>query len=148
MGLIIQYFDIQPFIVTLAGMFLARGLCYVISLDSIPITDAVLHGHGAGADPLPGGPLRLARRAHRARDRGHRRRFVLHHTRFGRTVYAIGGNEQSAMLMGLPVDGTKIAGLRAQRPLLGRRRHPVLLLQPLRLQPRGRRAWSSTPSPR
>ena len=29
MGLVIEYFDVQPFIVTLAGMFLARGLCYV-----------------------------------------------------------------------------------------------------------------------
>jgi simple sugar transport system permease protein len=34
---------------------------------------------------------------------------VLHYTRFGRRVYAIGGNEQSALLMGLPVGGTKIA---------------------------------------
>ena len=38
-GLVIHYFDVQPFIVTLAGMFLARGLCYVISVDSIPIND-------------------------------------------------------------------------------------------------------------
>ena len=35
--------------------------------------------------------------------------FVLHYTRFGRTVYAIGGSEQSAVLMGLPVPRTKIA---------------------------------------
>ncbi|TMQ07516.1 MAG: sugar ABC transporter permease YjfF, partial [Deltaproteobacteria bacterium] len=34
MGLVIQYFRVQPFIVTLAGMFLARGLCYLISIDS------------------------------------------------------------------------------------------------------------------
>src|SRR5439155_11388765 len=33
---------------------------------------------------------------------------VLHHTRFGRRVYAIGGNEQSALLMGLSVARTKI----------------------------------------
>ena len=38
MGLLIQRFRLQPFIVTLAGMFLARGLCYVISIDSISIT--------------------------------------------------------------------------------------------------------------
>ena len=36
MGCVIHYFDIQPFIVTLAGMFLARGLCYVISTDVDP----------------------------------------------------------------------------------------------------------------
>lgn len=39
MGVMIQVFKIQPFIVTLAGMFLARGLCYLISIDSISITD-------------------------------------------------------------------------------------------------------------
>ena len=34
--------------------------------------------------------------------------YLAHFTRFGRTVYAIGGNEQSALLMGLPVGRTKI----------------------------------------
>ena len=42
MGLVIEYFDVQPFIVTLAGMFLARGLCYVISVDTLPIKDPTL----------------------------------------------------------------------------------------------------------
>ncbi|RYF04814.1 MAG: sugar ABC transporter permease YjfF, partial [Oxalobacteraceae bacterium] len=37
MGLIIHLFKLQPFIVTLAGMFLARGLCYLISTESITI---------------------------------------------------------------------------------------------------------------
>jgi simple sugar transport system permease protein len=107
MGLIIQYFDIQPFIVTLAGMFLARGLCYVISLDSIPVTEGFFTGMAQAQIPLPGdlfvSPgviLALAIVAVAF--------FVLHHTRFGRTVYAIGGNEHSAMLMGLPVKSTKI----------------------------------------
>lgn len=107
MGLIIQYFDIQPFIVTLAGMFLARGLCYVISLDSIPVTEGFFTGMAQAQIPLPGdlfvSPgviLALAIVAVAF--------FILHHTRFGRTVYAIGGNEHSAMLMGLPVKSTKI----------------------------------------
>ncbi|HEX3259758.1 MAG TPA: sugar ABC transporter permease YjfF, partial [Pseudonocardia sp.] len=39
MGLVIHYLELQPFVVTLAGMFLARGLCYVISVESIPIRD-------------------------------------------------------------------------------------------------------------
>jgi ribose/xylose/arabinose/galactoside ABC-type transport system permease subunit len=39
MGLVIQYFNIQAFIVTLAGMFLTRGLCYLISIDSITISN-------------------------------------------------------------------------------------------------------------
>ena len=34
--------------------------------------------------------------------------YISFFTRFGRTIYAIGSNEQSAMLMGLPVRRTKI----------------------------------------
>ena len=34
---------------------------------------------------------------------------MLKYTKFGRSVYALGGNEQSAVLMGLPVARTKIA---------------------------------------
>ena len=40
MGVLIQRFRLQPFIVTLAGMFLARGLCYLISIDSISMENA------------------------------------------------------------------------------------------------------------
>ena len=46
MGLLIHYFDIQPFIATLAGLFLARGLTYLISVESISINDADLHQAG------------------------------------------------------------------------------------------------------
>jgi len=46
MGLVIEYFDVQPFIATLAGMFLARGLCYVISVDTLPIRDQTLRQFG------------------------------------------------------------------------------------------------------
>ena len=107
MGLIIQYFDIQPFIVTLAGMFLARGLCYVISLESIPVTDPFFTGMAQARIPLseelfisPGVLIALTVVGAAF--------FILHHTRFGRTVYAIGGNEHSAMLMGLAVKSTKV----------------------------------------
>ncbi|WP_395400802.1 galactofuranose ABC transporter, permease protein YjfF [Arthrobacter sp. UC242_113] len=107
MGLIIQYFDIQPFIVTLAGMFLARGLCYVISLDSIPVNEAFFTGMAQAQIPLPG-DLFVSPGVLLALGIVAVAFFVLHHTRFGRTVYAIGGNEHSAMLMGLPVKATKI----------------------------------------
>lgn len=107
MGLVIQYFDIQPFIVTLAGMFLARGLCYVISLESIPVTDPFFTGMAQARIPLseelfisPGVLIALVVVGAAF--------FILHHTRFGRTVYAIGGNEHSAMLMGLAVKSTKV----------------------------------------
>ena len=35
--------------------------------------------------------------------------FVAHYTRFGRNIYALGGDEQSARLMGLPIARTKIS---------------------------------------
>ncbi|MFN2187575.1 MAG: ABC transporter permease subunit, partial [Candidatus Promineifilaceae bacterium] len=34
MGALIHYFKVQPFIVTLAGLFFARGMCFFISLDA------------------------------------------------------------------------------------------------------------------
>src|SRR4051812_40149239 len=36
-GVLVQYFDVQPFIASLAGLFLARGLAYVVSLSSIRV---------------------------------------------------------------------------------------------------------------
>ncbi len=108
MGLLIHYFDIQPFIATLAGMFLARGLCYLISIESIPITDQTFSDIAFSSITLPGGyyttwtvVVSLLAVAVAA--------YVLARTRFGRTVYAIGGNESSALLMGLRVARTKVA---------------------------------------
>ena len=108
MGWLIQRFRLQPFIVTLAGMFLARGLCYLISIDSISITDpgysaisqARLPVWGDSASITVGGVIALAMVAVGV--------FVAHGTEFGRTVYAIGGNEASAILMGLPVARTTV----------------------------------------
>ena len=37
MGYLIQTFDLPPFIVTLAGLYLARGLCYIVSLFTIAV---------------------------------------------------------------------------------------------------------------
>jgi simple sugar transport system permease protein len=107
MGLLIQRFRLQPFIVTLAGMFLARGLCYVISIDSISIGNPVYAALsemrlpiGAGASLSLSAVLALVVVAVAM--------FVAHGTQFGRTVYAIGGNEASAVLMGLPVRSTLV----------------------------------------
>ena len=107
MGWLIQRFRLQPFIVTLAGMFLARGLCYVISIDSVSITDA---GYAALAQMLvplwPGAALSIS--ALLALAVLAIAVFMAHYTEFGRTVYAMGGNEQSAVLMGLPVTRTSV----------------------------------------
>jgi simple sugar transport system permease protein len=107
MGWMIQEFELPPFIITLAGLYLCRGLCYVISLQSIPIKDSeflALGGFSVGEQPdfflTMGALVSLA--------------VVLigwvvsRYTSYGRTVFAVGGNEQSALLMGLPVHRTKI----------------------------------------
>ncbi len=106
-GLLIQRFRLQPFIVTLAGMFLARGLCYLISIDSISIGDESYAALSQARLPLwegaslsAGALVALAVLAAGV--------YLAHGTEFGRTVYAIGGNEQSALLMGLPVARTTV----------------------------------------
>ncbi|GGL13480.1 sugar ABC transporter permease [Sphaerisporangium melleum] len=108
MGAIVHYFEIQPFIVTLAGMFLARGLCYTIATDSIPITDPSFTAFAQATIPL-GGELWITPSVVAGLVVVVVAAYVLHYTRLGRNVYAIGGSEQSALLMGLPVARTKIA---------------------------------------
>ena len=106
MGALIHYFRLQPFIVTLAGMFLARGLCYLISINSITIEDPLYVALSQAQVALPGGFLSpgaivaLAMLAFAI--------WLAHYTAFGRGVYAIGGSEQSALMMGLPVARTKV----------------------------------------
>ncbi len=105
-AVLVQFFDVQPFIASLAGMFLARGLAFVVSLSSIKVEDpAILWLQSTrlqvgGWYITPTGIIALLTVLAAA--------LVLQFTRFGRTIYAIGGNEQSARLMGLPVVRTKI----------------------------------------
>ncbi|WP_440072876.1 galactofuranose ABC transporter, permease protein YjfF [Streptosporangium sp. OZ121] len=108
MGAIIHYFEVQPFIATLAGMFLARGLCYTIGTDSIPITDGIFTAFAQTRIDL-GGEMWISPSVVIAAIVVLVAAYVLHYTRLGRTVYAVGGSEQSALLMGLPVGRTKIA---------------------------------------
>ena len=54
-GAVIQGFKLQPFIVTLAGMFLARGLCFLISVDSITIDAPLFVALSQTQIPLVGG---------------------------------------------------------------------------------------------
>lgn len=106
MGGLIHYFRLQPFIVTLAGMFLARGLCYLISIDSITIDDPLYVALSQAQLPLLGGFLSPgALVALAVLGLGI---WLAHWTGFGRAVYAVGGSEQSALMMGLPVARTKV----------------------------------------
>jgi simple sugar transport system permease protein len=106
-GFLVQRFKLQPFIVTLAGMFLARGLCYLISTESISITNPVYAAIAQARVPL-GGNASLSVSAIIAIGVVLTGMWLAHSTQFGRTVYAIGGSESSAELMGLPVASTVI----------------------------------------
>ncbi|MEU1807470.1 sugar ABC transporter permease YjfF [Micromonospora sp. WMMD1076] len=108
MGCAIHFFEIQPFIVTLAGMFFARGMCTFISDASISITDGFWTSMSQQRVGDPAGNfvsisvlIAFAVVLIAA--------YALAYTRFGRNVYAVGGNAQSALLMGLPVARTRIA---------------------------------------
>lgn len=106
-GCLIQFFKMQPFIVTLAGLFLGRGAAAWISIETINITNKTYNDIAHYRVRLIGDNFisigvvialiifALAL-------------YILHYTKFGRAVYAIGGNEQSALLMGLPVARTKV----------------------------------------
>ena len=107
MGFLIERFRLQPFIVTLAGMFLARGLCYLISIDSISMTNEFYSDVSQMRIPV-WGDASLSIGAVIALIVLVVAVFVAHCTPFGRTVYAVGGSEHSALLMGLPVRATVI----------------------------------------
>lgn len=107
MGAAIHYLDVPSFIVTLAGMFLARGMAFVITTDSIPVSHEFYTTvqrlyvlmPGGGRLTLLGGLMLLVFLVGIV---------VAHFTRFGSYVYAIGGNRQSAELMGVPVARTTV----------------------------------------
>jgi simple sugar transport system permease protein len=112
-GILIQYFHVQPFIATLAMMFLGRGLASMLSTEPERVPDEsplrslgeqlkIYDGPKVNDIVLTPGVLIAAAVVAAAF-------FMLHRTRTGRTVYAIGGSEQSAALMGLPVAKTKMS---------------------------------------
>lgn len=107
MGIFIYYFKIPAFIVTLSGMFLARGMAYVLTTDSIRIvhpfyikvSKLVYIFPDKGRFTFAAGAFLLVLVAGI---------YLAHFTRFGRNVYAIGGNESAALMMGVPVGRTTI----------------------------------------
>ena len=107
MGLAIHYLQVPAFIVTLAGMFLARGGASVITQDSVPVNHEFYDWISELIIRLPGGGrlsfiglLMVAVFALGA--------LLAHRTKFGSYVYALGGNTVSASLMGVPVARTTI----------------------------------------
>lgn len=105
-GLIIAKLKIEPFIVTLAMMIGVRGFVYAFTKEkTIPVD-----GHytqffidlGNGAFIGIPNPIWIFLIALFISS------FILHQTKFGRNVYAIGGNEDATRLMGIRVDRIKI----------------------------------------
>jgi len=103
-GVFIAKFKIPFFIVTLATMVIARGLCFIIT-GGFPISQL---GEGFqqigrgywGPIPIPVIVMMLVYLT---------AFLILQRMRFGRYVYAIGGNETAASLAGIRVDRIKIA---------------------------------------
>lgn len=106
MGALIHFFRLPPFLITLAGMFLARGAAFWLNTESVGIAHPWYEGMAAfelalGPAVVPATALIFV--VVWAAGYG-----VGHHTRFGRTLLALGGNEQSALLMGLPLGSARV----------------------------------------
>lgn len=116
-GFLVAYLDMQPFIVTLAGMFLGRGLVALIEVNQVQV-------HNAGFEKLSGSRILIPFLG----DVNRRGIFiqskleygvvvaiiivcvmywVLKKTKLGRNFYAVGGNAQSAMMLGINVKRTR-----------------------------------------
>jgi len=104
-GLLIDVCEIQPFIVTLAGLFLLRGSCFMVSLDSAPLRHPFVSDFAGWAVPLPGEGF-LASSALAMFAALAVAMLIAHRTSFGADVYAIGGDRASAALMGVPMRRT------------------------------------------
>lgn len=111
-GILIQFFNVQPFIATLAMMFLGRGLAALLSTQPERLGDEspilwlgeqfkLIDGPKVNDVVITPGVIIAVIVVLIAF-------FVLHRTRTGRTVYAIGGSESSSALMGLAVPRTKV----------------------------------------
>lgn len=121
-GFCVSYLNIQPFIVTMAGMFFARGMTAVISTKQMSITQEANATFYAWANAKINLPAFLGYANKKGIIQVPYIRvgvivallvlviifLVLRYTRFGRSLYAVGGSEQSAAMMGLDVKKTKL----------------------------------------
>jgi simple sugar transport system permease protein len=116
MGSIIHFFKIPPFLITLAGLFFYLGVGLLISTRPIDISHPVIFNQAS----LESAKIVLREAGRKIPEVAIRPEawimvvvfavaaFVSLFTSFGRSIYAIGGSEQSALLMGLPVGRNKI----------------------------------------
>jgi galactofuranose transport system permease protein len=104
-GLLVARGGLPPFIVTLASLLFARGLLLALTSEgatTYTIDDPAFLALGRSAVLGVGTPVWIAVVLLALGG------LVLHRTRFGQTVFAVGGAENSALLMGLPVARAKI----------------------------------------
>ncbi|MFE2580670.1 substrate-binding domain-containing protein [Streptomyces sp. NPDC059378] len=102
-GFLIAYGKLPPFIATLAMLSVARGLSLVISGGvPIPFPSSVSHLGDTLGNWLPVPVLVMV-------VMGLIAAFILGRTYIGRSMYAIGGNEEAARLSGLRVNKQKLA---------------------------------------
>jgi simple sugar transport system permease protein len=107
MGSLVYFFKIPGFLVTLGGLFLARGISFMLQLESIGI-EHPFFSRAADWRITVSQKLEISLPATIFLGLFILLLWVAHHTRFGRNVYAVGGNEQSAMLMGLPTGSVRV----------------------------------------
>ncbi len=109
MGTLIHLYALPPFLVTLGGMFLARGLAFVVHPESLSI-DHPFYGEFISQTlsvqisrklSIPFTAFALIAVVVAAS-------MLARWSRFGRNVRAIGSSEASARLMGVPIGSTKI----------------------------------------
>ena len=106
-GVLIAYLGIPPFVVTLGMLSIARSLAMVISNNTVvfqfgPDHDKLLALGGGATFGVANPVIYMVMLALLTG-------FVLRWIPFGRHVFAIGGNEQAAILAGLPVRRIKVA---------------------------------------
>ena len=115
-GFLVAHLEIQPFIVTLAGMFLARGLTTILSVNPVKVThEGFLElvktklaipwlGYTAQNGNLI--PAKIEIGALVALAVVILMFLQLRYTKLGRSIYAVGGNRQSALMLGINVRST------------------------------------------
>lgn len=109
MGCLIQWFELPPFLVTLAGLFLVRGAGFMVHPESLGIKHPFFQQKiTQDLSWSLGGQVSVPFTATSYLVVFFAGLFIAHWTRYGRYVYALGGDEHSAKLMGLPVGRTKI----------------------------------------
>ncbi|THD44647.1 MAG: ABC transporter permease [Bradyrhizobium sp.] len=107
-GVLIAYFGFPPFVVTLGMLSIARSLATIVSNNTVVFqfgpdqAKLLALGGGAWVFGIPNPVLYMLLLALMTG-------FALRWTKFGRYVFAIGGNEKAAILTGVPVQRVKLA---------------------------------------